>query len=399
MGRFYSNSTLTISALSSAKSTSGILRRGAKPRSVRLNVHPGGDQSRQVSLEKIDEQESLTGLDGHSPLTSRGWALQESLLSPRQLLYGSRQIYWKCPDGFESGDGLARGGRAPDQKYRAISSLLYRSLLVEPPTSPVETRELLHEYYEMVQAYSSRMLTYDSDRLPAFSGLAQRIHTALPGEYLAGLWSYDFPRGLDWTSLSKRSRSPSYHAPSWSWVAANGPVRYPQRSKFRSDKFRLQLLEYDICLCDASNPYGQIKAGHAIVQGYTSPVAVRHEDKFVEETTYPRKYPIDSFASFDRAEDGPGFVRGTIEGNNSFQYFEEYAYAYESKRYLLLVLGRCCKDSDDSMDEEGTGSFRGIILCQVADGEENEFERVGYVDLGVSLAWLEKCDKQVLKLV
>ncbi|KAI1212586.1 uncharacterized protein F4807DRAFT_413613 [Annulohypoxylon truncatum] len=58
----------------------------------------------------------------------------------------------------------------------------------------------LEQYYCLVHMYSVRELTKESDRLPAFSGPAQRIHRCLEGEYLAGLWSCDFNRSLDWQS-------------------------------------------------------------------------------------------------------------------------------------------------------------------------------------------------------
>jgi hypothetical protein len=36
-------------------------------------------------------------LDGRgSPLSSRGWVLQERLLSPRTLHYGKEQMFWEC---------------------------------------------------------------------------------------------------------------------------------------------------------------------------------------------------------------------------------------------------------------------------------------------------------------
>jgi len=57
---------------------------------------------------------------------------------------------------------------------------------------------LLQVYYVCVYHFSMRKLTYSSDTLPAFSGLASALKKDVLGEYLAGLWEADIFRGLVW---------------------------------------------------------------------------------------------------------------------------------------------------------------------------------------------------------
>ncbi|RSL69361.1 hypothetical protein CEP53_002240 [Fusarium sp. AF-6] len=83
-------------------------------------------------------------------------------------------------------------------------------------------------WFRIVIGFSSTLLTRQTDRLPAISGLAKLYQDIFQDEYLAGLWRSDLWRGLFWQSNVPRfSRqelialleSPDpYIAPSWSWA-------------------------------------------------------------------------------------------------------------------------------------------------------------------------------------
>ena len=47
----------------------------------------------------------------------------------------------------------------------------------------------------MVEEYSLRGLTTETDRLPAISGLARRMEDPGLGEYLSGIWRGEFAMG------------------------------------------------------------------------------------------------------------------------------------------------------------------------------------------------------------
>jgi hypothetical protein len=89
-------------------------------------------------------------------------------------------------------------------------------------------------WYELVRLYTSRKLTFDKDRLIVAAGLVQGFQTTYPGEYLAGIWKGDLPRGLPW-HLGPASQSEVFHRPveplkwqmpSWSWAATLRGVYY-----------------------------------------------------------------------------------------------------------------------------------------------------------------------------
>lgn len=80
----------------------------------------------------------------------------------------------------------------------------------------------------IIEEYTRRKITKDTDRFPALSGLAEQYRKATGKTYLAGLWLEDLPFMLLWR-LDPDSEvwleSPTaYCAPSWSWASLKGPV-------------------------------------------------------------------------------------------------------------------------------------------------------------------------------
>jgi hypothetical protein len=91
-------------------------------------------------------------------------------------------------------------------------------------------------WQKIVTIYSQHDLTYESDRLPALSGIAGQ--NRIQDQYLAGIWASEMPHGLFWTSelFSEVARRPAdYRAPSWAWSSMLGPIYFwPQRGLDRA---------------------------------------------------------------------------------------------------------------------------------------------------------------------
>lgn len=291
-----------------------------------------------------------------------------------------------------------------------LPSILYGDLISGPYQPDVDTEELLVEYYRLVRNYSSKKLTYKSDKLPAFSSLAQRIHAALPDkcEYLAGLWSHDFLRGLIWHRLSSTAtHSLEYRAPSWSWAITDDAIAYYQPSEFKIVRFKLELLGWDMSFRDPDNPYGEIKAGHVVVRGYTTPL-VRSQQTIMINTDIKKNI---GSADYDEPDpDVPPTTRGRdivfvilrddgslIEFRNQNSVDKEGwvidSNAFLSAEHLVLLIGIRRYD-------EGGENAECLILREVSGRKEKEFERVGYLQLTQpNQAWMEMWDYQMLKLV
>jgi hypothetical protein len=278
MGPVYRDASLTISAISSKCSTEGILKFSLEtsldpsPVTMSIAIEDGSDVTVRIERRNLHE-EDLRELKSRSPLASRGWTLQEEVLSSRILYYGKRQIYWRCGQGYQALDGTPPANRFPEL-YMELSDVV-RSLTNPDASSQLTTQfsrqYILDMYYELVKLYSNRNLTFDSDKLPALSGLSQQLHSALGGDYLAGLWSNDLLNGLCWYyDLGSCKHVQQYRAPSWSWAVTNEAVLFKSTWQTRSTK--LELISYEVVHCDKSNPFGEVESASITVTGLTLPV-------------------------------------------------------------------------------------------------------------------------------
>lgn len=184
----------------------------------------------------------LLELITNSPLASRGWCLQERHLSPRILHVYHKQVWvWECNFRVRgaNSNGLVYSSDVTDDTLSWRKQTLTRSTSL--------SRDQLFDWWnKLVVDYTRRRLTYQSDQLPAISGVAHRLQPLLSCAYHAGIWESDI-FGLLWysgTLLSRVSFSADvrYHrshaflvenlikdpsgTPTWTWAASKKPVRF-----------------------------------------------------------------------------------------------------------------------------------------------------------------------------
>jgi hypothetical protein len=172
-----------------------------------------------------------------APLNQRGWVMQERMLSPRSLHFGTRQLFWEC---YETEACEAFPAGLPRQMLRvnakkllsALSSpgSLDNSSLSHPMTRAAAKYSMLLKsrtrWSEIVDAYTKKCLTQRSDKLVAIAGLAAVIRDNLRSRYLAGMWEDDLINQLTWSVLPSqiRPRPRAYRCPSWSWASVDSRV-------------------------------------------------------------------------------------------------------------------------------------------------------------------------------
>jgi hypothetical protein len=88
------------------------------------------------------------------------------------------------------------------------------------------TNNIPETWTKMITQFTDCHLTYETDRLPAISGLARRMKPIFNCRYLAGLWELYLVPQLLWASYSssKSKRTATYQAPTWSWASRIGKV-------------------------------------------------------------------------------------------------------------------------------------------------------------------------------
>ncbi|KAI0442998.1 HET-domain-containing protein [Xylaria telfairii] len=416
MGLYYGNSTLTIYASRAESSASGIFRRGAPPAPsvgpspVYLDISGETGVNQQIKVElMLDDDETLTQLDLNSPLSSRGWTLQESVLAPRQLYFDKSKIYWQCLEESQSTDGLPGGCRTPFLEYPSLKQALFSNILANPMKAAVPTEGVLVDYYWLTKEYSYRQLSRASDKLPAFAGLAQRIHASIGGDYLAGLWSSDFHRGLTWyyEMLTCRHVS-SYRAPSWSWGVTNERILFYE-AQFKSDAFKLQLISYNLSLSDPTNPYGEIKGGYIDVRGFVK--SLFRSTQWMafgrSESDIGRAYFDDVVEDYgDKEPSHPSIIcRAIINDedcllsvNNRRREEREdlkvHLDAVLPDKYTALLVGIA-----EYTPPEPPSRAACLILRELQCSEGGGFERVGFVDFwSFEPGWFSKWEERALRL-
>ncbi|KAK7416170.1 hypothetical protein QQX98_005367 [Neonectria punicea] len=375
MGQIYQQSTLTISALVSKGSTAGILSppltTSNNPKPVQLRVFQDKNQSAEVRVERQDfTEEDFLSLYYRCPLSSRGWTLQEYILPPRHLFFGTKQIFWRCPNGFQTADGTPMGRKTADSTHCILPGT--SSSVLEPP----DRDRLLDEYYRLVLAYSRRSLTFGSDKLPAFQGLAQRFYPFL-GEYLAGVWSSDFRQGLLWQpELRYCEHAEPYQGPSWSWVSTNQRILLyesdetpptPGTDATPANPSDLQLIDFSITHCNRDNPFGEVKAGRLVVQGLTFPLV---RSRQAVNAGY-----LDGGIGAAAFDDPSGHEERQLQLNSRSTVLLKTT---SVRKYLLTILtkGRDGTEFDIDVDQYSEQEYLALLVLTNRQSDEGEYERL-----------------------
>jgi len=257
MSQIYEIADLVISADLDPNNKVGFLgRRRGVPHIIELLKFPKVQSTPTricctLSESPLDEQHAYfvgsqrTGLtissNGYDPVFDRAWCLQERFLATRLLHFMSTEMIWECKtkircecEYFELVEGLVEAFNTAMAKPGFHQCLLQSS-----------ARAKVSRWWRMVEEYSLRGLTKETDRLPAISGLARRMEDPGLGKYLSGIWRENLPWGLLWqcdrigmnsgmstppgTTKKRGSRSKISVAPTWSWASITGPIRRPSR--------------------------------------------------------------------------------------------------------------------------------------------------------------------------
>jgi len=158
------------------------------------------------------------------PLYTRGWVVQERLISPRTLFFGKEQVVWHCKSHFAC-EAFPYG-----EDYVPLERDARKSVHRELVRIEGDRVELLQQWSAVVRTYTSSKLTTPGDKLVALQALATLFQNHTKDQYLAGLWlNPDLVWQLLWSiepgsTQGQRPSDSSYRAPSWSWASVDGMI-------------------------------------------------------------------------------------------------------------------------------------------------------------------------------
>ncbi|VUC38142.1 unnamed protein product [Clonostachys rosea] len=309
MAKVYTHSMLTIVAGRGDRASDGFLHMRVLPSGTTkfLYQHDDGKQGHVISIfPEIMTHERKYEID------SRGWTMQEYILSPRLVIFGTWTTEWTCrarganPAQRHYKDGWhppflphpqtildyspkwnpsiknVRSAHAITNRSIQSSRLLDAAMFFSANPSFDHPRPdfstVFDTWNDLIDLYTCRLLSDPKDRILAISGLAERFASLLsPSErYAAGLWESDLLCGLNWRCKSGYSspRPKEYQGPSWSWVSVNeevwtsSPIDSPTT-----------VLSCDCVVSDPSAPYGAVDSATLRIEGPSRSVEWRYEQQ------------------------------------------------------------------------------------------------------------------------
>ncbi|KAI1771726.1 heterokaryon incompatibility protein-domain-containing protein [Hypoxylon cercidicola] len=233
MTEVYRNAHLVLAAARSSSDSEGFLGLRIRPEHVEIAASDGTNLDIEIMPYSLQRPTYNTQAIDKEPLSRRAWCLQERYLARRVLYYGLQQMFWECGEihAAENGDFASVVGDQLGHIRRsaAVKETVFTGSLDDECFNYAD-------WYKMIEDYTSRNITKDSDRLPALFGLARALEVQTGDTYIIGLWLNGLLEGLMWCVASTENllaRPRNYSAPSWSWVSVKGQVQFPIYSWYK----------------------------------------------------------------------------------------------------------------------------------------------------------------------
>jgi hypothetical protein len=288
MTKVYAHATLTVVNSRGDRVTEGFLHPRTLPfgtTSIQFRTTDGQTQRLILLFENaLDSEESVA-------VNTRGWTLQEYLLSRRRLIIGTWSTEWHCrrkdkihTDGWarstregpstglpyhSDGEGWAGhgpfGSKEAESVYSSsfINAAMFFSVNPGYPPGQMNKVSVSFSWNAIVTSYSKRSVTESKDRILAISGIAERFGNLIPGRYLAGIWENMMPSCLYWYKFGRPVDRPvKYRGPSWSWISIDGQVEH-----IFSDNCLCEILSVEYMLENAEALYGAVRNATLHIKG------------------------------------------------------------------------------------------------------------------------------------
>lgn len=213
MDNIYGHAEVTLVAASSNSCRESFLRPEAPRALLPFNSmrRPGFGDLLQVEFSGCSESPRDFDSMSDSRLATRGWAVQERILSTRMIVFGRSDVHFTC--------SLSSSSTSSHPSGLSISEVRE----AETKTLYVYWAQLLDE----IKHITPDTFTEPTDILPALSGLAAYFGGRLKDSYCAGHWHKDLHTSLMWLRVHSSQDTKTCHVsricslrpyivPSWS---------------------------------------------------------------------------------------------------------------------------------------------------------------------------------------
>ncbi|KAH7173860.1 heterokaryon incompatibility protein-domain-containing protein [Fusarium flagelliforme] len=241
MDQIFSGATANLSATSASSGADGMIfyRKHSlyelfpceKETATPENTLQGPQQEKKDYLIARVERENVDT----EPVNKRAWVFQERILAPRVIHFCKNQIQRECgrdvvPELRDHSPWIY-GATAASGFHTKIA---WRDLIMslEEPDRTEKERKYCYRFRDLVNRFSTTLLTFPQDRLASLAGIAKTV--SIYGDlgedqYFAGLWEPDLPRALLWQAWNHFGEKKwdhdqiGYAGPSWSWAGCEAP--------------------------------------------------------------------------------------------------------------------------------------------------------------------------------
>lgn len=251
MDKIYESSTATLVAAHGTNESVGLAGAGTWPYTPRKRPHCVRLGRHTTALMTPSIMDVLT----KCKWATRGWTLQEAVLSRRCIFFTDTRVWFACWTATYC-ESLARVPRIDeDLNTQCTIKTLFESMepkikrrYVNYCTDYQGRATSLNRLTHWINTYTARVLSYDSDALNAFRGILSRSSLfsfwgvpLMPregrelGQNVSDCDDEEarahsaFMRGLAWTALDGFSAKRRVGMPTWSWVSlAGSPISFAQ---------------------------------------------------------------------------------------------------------------------------------------------------------------------------
>ncbi|EHY52093.1 hypothetical protein HRR83_003341 [Exophiala dermatitidis] len=259
MHRVYFEAVLNISATSSKEDTGGLIY-ARNVAALQPCVVEANGLGIDDGMYKILRSTLWHDLIDSSPLDKRAWAFQERCLAKRTLHFTRNELVWEC-------------------QQMCCSEVFPKGLpaTMRPPSNreSVEffSKRIHHQrhgnWHQLVKMYSTKRLTFSSDKLLAMVGLVKQYmarNRLRDQDYMVGLWKPQLPHALLWR-VEQGRRPTKYRAPTWTWTSIDGEVTYPDPSQCTRETC-IEVIDLDMKYKPDNDNFGMVEAGRMKVKGF-----------------------------------------------------------------------------------------------------------------------------------
>jgi hypothetical protein len=193
-------------------------------------------------------------------------------------------MHWECAEQVITEDGYTENYRACEEISLERIAAGLKSVKMAPRIKVIHNENETEAFnqawgvwFRLIEEYTSRDMSFQSDKLPALSGVISALQKLICDTCLAGIWKSWFLQGLlwrlqdpDWDTYvffpKKAQRAESWRAPSWSFASVEGVVLYTLLENDLGREIIAELLDCDVTPI-GKNPLGELKTGYAKIKG------------------------------------------------------------------------------------------------------------------------------------